>query len=48
MYLRKKKNKLGTISVQIITKASGYYELLKTKGCGKTEQEVQKVVYKGK
>lgn len=48
MYLRKKKNKSGSISVQIITKSQGQYKVLKTIGCGKTEQEVQKYIFLGK
>ena len=48
MFLRKKKNKSGSISVQIISKSSGKYKVLKTIGCGKTEQEVQKMYYLGK
>jgi len=48
MYLRKKKNKSGNISVQIITKSQGQYKVLKTIGCGKTEQEVQKYIFLGK
>jgi transposase len=48
MFLRKKKNKSGSISIQIISKSRGYYKVLKTIGCGKTEQEVQKLIYLGK
>ena len=48
MFLRKLKNRSGSISVQIITKSSGKYKVLKTIGCGKNEQEVQKLVYLAK
>ncbi len=48
MYLRKKKNKSGSISVQIISKSCGKYKVVKTIGCGKTEQEIQKLYYLGK
>lgn len=48
MYLRKKKNTTGSISVQIISKSRGHYKVVKTIGCGKTEQEVQKYIFLGK
>ena len=48
MFLRKLKNRSGSISVQIISKAGGKYKVVKTIGCGKTEQEVQKLYYLGK
>ena len=48
MFLRKKKNKSGSISVQIISKSSGRYKVVKTIGCEKNEQEIQKLVYLGK
>lgn len=48
MFLREKKNKSGSISFQIISKSRGKYSVLKTIGCGRTEQEVQKLSYLGK
>ncbi len=48
MFLRKKKNKSGSISVQIISKAGGKYKVIKTVGNGKTEQEIQKLEFSGK
>ena len=48
MFLRKKKNKSGSISVQIISKSGGKYKVVKTIGCGKNEQDVQKLFYLGK
>ena len=48
MFLRKKKNKSSSISVQIISKSGGKYKVVKTIGCGRTEQEVQKLYYLGK
>jgi len=48
VFLRKLKNRSGNISVQIISKAGGKYKVIKTIGCGKTEQEVQKLYYLGK
>lgn len=40
MFVRKKKNKSGTISVQIIDKSSGSYRVVKTIGAGHNEQDV--------
>ena len=48
MFLRKKKNKSGSISVQIISKSTGKYKVVKTIGCGHTEQEVIKLTYLAK
>jgi len=48
MFLRKLKNRSGSISVQIISKSDRKYKVIKTIGCGRTEQEVQKLEYIGK
>ena len=48
MFLRKLKNRTGSISVQIISKVNGIYKVVKTIGCGHTEQEVEKLGYLGK
>ena len=48
MFIRKLKNRSGSISVQIISKSRGKYKVVKTIGCGRTEQEVQKLEYLGK
>ena len=48
MFLRKKKNKSCSISVQIISKSWGKYKVVKTIGSGRTEQEIQKLEYLGK
>jgi len=48
MFLRKKKNKSGSISVQIISKSRGNYKVIKTIGCGRSEQEIKKLEYLGK
>lgn len=39
MYIRKKKNKTGSVSIQIIDKSSGKYEVIKTIGCAADEQQ---------
>lgn len=48
MFIRKLKNRSGSISVQIISKSTGKYKVLKTIGCGHTEQEVLKLIYLAK
>ena len=39
MFIRKKKNKTGSTSVQVIDKSSGKYKVVKTVGCATSEQE---------
>ncbi|HEY5406555.1 MAG TPA: hypothetical protein VIJ92_05705 [Ginsengibacter sp.] len=46
MYWRKKKNKSGIISVQVIDKSSGKYKLAKTIGRSSNELEIKKLVEK--
>ena len=48
MFVRKKKNASGSISVQIVEKQSGTYHLLKTVGCGHSETEVEKLVIRAR
>ena len=48
MFLREKKNKSGSISIQIITKERGKYRVLKTIGCGRSEQDITRLTYLGK
>ena len=48
MFLRKLKNRSGSISVQIISKSGGKYKVVKTIGNGRTEQEIETLYYLGK
>ena len=48
MFLRKKKNRSGSVSIQIISKARGKYKVVKTLGSGQTEQEIQRLWFLGK
>ena len=48
MFIRKNKNRTGSYSVQIISKSSGKYKLVKTIGSGSTEQELQRLTYLAK
>jgi transposase len=46
MFVRKKNNKSGVISVQVIDKSSGKYKLVKTVGSSAKADEVEKLVLK--
>lgn len=48
VFLRKLKNRSGSISVQIISKAHGKYKVVKTIGTGSSEQQIQKLWLLGK
>ena len=48
MFVRKKKNSSGVISVQVIDKSSGHYRLLKTIGSSSDQKEVERLFDEGK
>ena len=48
MFIRKKKNKSGSISVQVIDKSTGKYRVLKTIGSSKDSKIIESLVIKGK
>jgi len=48
MFVRKKPNKSGLISVQVIDKSSGRYRVLKTLGSSSRAQEIERLVFEGK
>ena len=48
VFVRKKINSSGSISVQIIVKNRGRYKVVKTIGCSFNEQELQKFLFLGK
>jgi len=48
MFIREKRNSSGSVSVQIISKSSGKYKVVKTIGSSSNEQEILKLVYLGK
>lgn len=48
MFLRKKVNRSGSISFQIISKSSGKYKVVKTVGCAHTEQDAVKLTFLAK
>ena len=43
MFLRKLKNRSGSISIQVISKTRGKYKVLKSIGSGSSEQEIEKL-----
>ena len=47
MYVRKKKNKSGTVSIQIIDKSSKKYKVLKTIGSSANKKEIDKLYKRG-
>jgi len=48
MFVRKKKNKSGLISIQVIDKSSGQYRVLKTIGNSKNSLEIERLFKQGK
>jgi transposase len=48
VFLRKKQNKSGVVSVQIIDKSSGKYRLLKTIGSSSKSLEIERLTIEGK
>lgn len=47
MFVRKKKNKSGVISIQIVDKSSGKYKMLKTIGSSKNPEVVEQLYQQG-
>lgn len=47
MFVRKKKNKSGVVSVQIIDKSSGKYKMIKTIGSSSLKEEIDNLVNEG-
>ena len=43
MFVRKKRNKSGSISVQIISKEGGKYKVVKTIGSSKDSEEIKRL-----
>lgn len=41
MFVRKLKNRSGSLSVQVIQKVRGRYKVVKTTGCATTQREVE-------
>ena len=47
MFVRKKKNKSGVISIQVIDKSSGKYKVIKTIGSSNDKQKVETLFHQG-
>lgn len=48
MFIRKKKNSSGSLSVQVIQKIDSKYKVVKTIGCATTQHEIEKLLFKAK
>ncbi len=48
MFIRQKKNKSGSVSVQIVSKTRGAYKVVKTIGCGTKCHEIDQLLEKAK
>jgi hypothetical protein len=48
MFIRKKKNPSGVVSVQIIDKSNGKYRVIKTVGSSSSTAEIETMYYQGK
>jgi len=48
VFVRKKRNKSGVISIQVITKLEGKSKLVKTIGTSKDNKEIERLVIEGK
>lgn len=48
MFVRKKKNKSGLVSIQVIDKSTGKYKLLKTIGSSSNPDEIERLYNQGK
>ena len=48
MFVRKKKNPSGVVSIQVIDKSGGKYRVIKTIGNSKTPDEISELYCKGR
>jgi len=48
MFVRKKQNKSGSVSIQIISKTRRKYKVVKTIGSGRTKEEIEVLYYQAK
>lgn len=48
MFVRKKKNKSGLVSIQVIDKSTGSYRVIKTIGCSKDTEQINQFYTQGK
>ena len=48
MFVRRNKNRSGSVSVQVISKAGGRYQVVETVGCSKDPDEIERLVVQAK
>jgi len=48
VFVRKKQNESGSVSVQLISKENGYYQVVETLGSSSDKDEIERLVLKGK
>ena len=48
MFIRRKKNTSGSISIQIINKSKGHYKVIKTIGCATMQHDIEKLEQEAK
>lgn len=48
MFIRKNKNRSGSVSVQVVDKSTGKYRIVKTMGSGRTDQEIEYLYQRAK
>ena len=48
MFIRKKENKSGSISIQIISKSKGHYKVIKTIGCATMQHDIDRLEQEAK
>jgi transposase len=47
MFVRKNRNRSGTVSIQIISKQKGSYQVVQTVGCSRDPDEIERLVSRG-
>ena len=47
MFIKRKKNRSGTVSIVVAEKISGYYKKLTTIGIARTQEEIDSLIMKG-
>ena len=48
MFIKRKKNRSGTVSIVVAEKTSGYYKELTTIGIARTQEEIDSLIAKGR
>lgn len=48
MFVREKKNKSGSVSIQIVSKESGSYKVVKSVGCATERPEIERLKIEAK